>query len=151
MMAVHMLNDNEAYRFPVSVKGVVIRAGRVILLKNERNEWELPGGKLGLHETPASCVAREIGEELQLHVEATRLLDSWIYTIVPGVHVLILTYGCTETRQDTPVLSHEHGQLEWFATGDLDSLDIPEGYRASIRRWARLLDAFSLLPQERIK
>jgi hypothetical protein len=49
--------------FPVSVKGVVIRDGRVLLLRNERDEWELPGGKLELGEDPASCVAREITEE----------------------------------------------------------------------------------------
>jgi 8-oxo-dGTP pyrophosphatase MutT (NUDIX family) len=128
--------DNDAYRFPVSVKGVIIRDGRVILLRNERNEWELPGGKLELDETPASCVAREVAEELQLHVEAMRLLDSWIYTIAPGVHVLILTYGCTETGEQTAVLSDEHERLAWFAIEDVDSLDMPGGYKASVWRWA---------------
>jgi 8-oxo-dGTP pyrophosphatase MutT (NUDIX family) len=128
--------DNSAYRFPVSVKGVIIRQGRVILLKNERNEWELPGGKLELDETPASCVAREVTEELHLHVEAARLLDSWIYTIAPGVHVLILAYGCTEARECAAVLSDEHRQFEWFSVEDVDSLDMPGGYQASIRRWA---------------
>jgi 8-oxo-dGTP pyrophosphatase MutT (NUDIX family) len=128
--------DHYAYRFPVSVKGVVIRQRRVILLKNERDEWELPGGKLEPNETPASCVAREVAEELQLRVEATRLLDSWIYTIAPEVHVLILTFGCTETRENAAVLSGEHTHFEWFAIEDVDSLDMPGGYKASIGRWA---------------
>ena len=61
--------DNNAYRFPVSVKGVVIRDGKVILVRNERDEWELPGGKLELAESPKECLAREIAEELQLVVE----------------------------------------------------------------------------------
>ena len=52
--------DNEAYRFPVAVKGVVIRNGDVILLRNDRDEWELPGGKLELCESPEECLAREI-------------------------------------------------------------------------------------------
>jgi mutator protein MutT len=129
-------SDNEAYRFPVSVKGVVIRQRRVILLKNERNEWELPGGKLELHETPAECVAREVREELQLRVEATRLLDSWVYTIAPGVHVLILTFGCRETHENTAAVSAEHERFEWFSIDEVDSLHMPEGYKASIRRWA---------------
>jgi len=128
--------NNYAYRFPVSVKGVVVRHGRVILLKNDRNEWELPGGKLEPDETPAACVAREVAEELQLHVEATQLLDSWIYTIAPGVHVLIVTYGCTETHEGRAVLSDEHSRLEWFPLEDVDSLDMPDGYKAAIRRWA---------------
>jgi 8-oxo-dGTP pyrophosphatase MutT (NUDIX family) len=132
--------DNDAYRFPVSVKGVIVRDGRVILLKNERNEWELPGGKLELNETPPSCVAREVTEELQLHVEAQRLLDSWIYTIAPDVHVLILTYGCTEIREDAAVLSDEHKHCAWFSIEEVDSLDMPGGYKASIRRWASEAD-----------
>ena len=28
--------------FPVSIKGVLVEAGRVVLLENERDEWELP-------------------------------------------------------------------------------------------------------------
>jgi 8-oxo-dGTP pyrophosphatase MutT (NUDIX family) len=135
-LAIRPPTDNDAAHFPVLVKGVVIRGGRVILLKNERNEWELPGGKLELDETPASCVAREIREELQLDVEPTRLLDSWIYTIAAGVHVLILTYGCTETRENTAILADEHERFEWFPINDVDSLEMPEGYKASIRQWA---------------
>ncbi len=131
--------DNDAYRFPVSVKGVVIRNGAVILLKNERDEWELPGGKLEPSESPEVCVAREIEEELQLTVEADTLLDSWIYTIVPGIHVLILTYGCSETSERHAILSHEHQQLRWFPLAEVDSLRMPDGYKASIRRWAALL------------
>ena len=128
--------DNEAHRFPVSVKGVVIRNGAVVLLRNERDEWELPGGKLELSESPESCVAREIEEELQLAVKTERLLDSWVYTIVPGTHVLIVTYGCSETVERPAVLSHEHQQLAWFPLAEVDALRMPEGYKASIRSWA---------------
>ena len=83
--------DNNAFRFPVSVKGVVVRDDAVILLRNARNEWELPGGKLELGESPEECVGREIDEELQLDVEPTTLLDAWVYTITEGVHVLVIT------------------------------------------------------------
>jgi len=34
------------YQLPISLKAVVIRRGQVPLLKNERNEWELPGASL---------------------------------------------------------------------------------------------------------
>ena len=128
--------DNEAFRFPVSVKGVVIRGGKVILVRNERDEWELPGGKLELTESPKQCLAREIAEELHLTIEPESILDSWLYTIVPGVHVLVLTYGCVETVEDDPVLSDEHKELRWFPLAEVDDLNMPEGYKASIRSWS---------------
>jgi 8-oxo-dGTP pyrophosphatase MutT (NUDIX family) len=128
--------DNEARHFPVSVKGVVIRNGKVVLLRNERDEWELPGGKLELAESPERCLAREIAEELGLAIEPESLLNSWVYTIVPSVDVLIVTYGCTESSMDEAVLSDEHKELRWFPLSEIDTLKMPEGYKASIRSWS---------------
>jgi 8-oxo-dGTP pyrophosphatase MutT (NUDIX family) len=128
--------DNDARRFPVSVKGVVIRGGKVILLRNERDEWELPGGKLELSESPVQCLAREIAEELGLVSEPESILDSWVYTIVPGVYVLVITYGCLESSLNEAVLSDEHKELRWFPLAEIDTLKVPEGYKASIRSWS---------------
>ena len=128
--------DNDAFRFPVSVKGVIIRASKGILLRNERDEWELPGGKLERSESPERCLAREIAEELRLEVVPESILNPWIYTIVPGVNVLILTYGCVESSRDEPVLSDEHKELRWFPLAEIDSLRMPDGYKASIRSWS---------------
>jgi 8-oxo-dGTP pyrophosphatase MutT (NUDIX family) len=128
--------DNNAYRFPVSVKGVVIRGGKVILVRNERDEWELPGGKLELSESPERCLAREIDDELRLTIKPETILDSWIYTIASGVHVLVLTYGCSESSQTEPVLSDEHTELRWFPLAEVDELRMPDAYKASIRTWS---------------
>ena len=43
--------------FPVSIKGVLVEAGRVALLENERDEWELPGGRLEPGEAPEGTVS----------------------------------------------------------------------------------------------
>lgn len=45
------------YRFPVSAKGAIEVDGRLLLLRNERNEWELPGGKLEIGEDLRSCLS----------------------------------------------------------------------------------------------
>ena len=129
-------SDNNAYRFPVSVKGVVIRGGKVILVRNERDEWELPGGKLELSESPEQALTREFAEELQLTVDPESILDSWTYTIASGVHVLILTYGCSETSQGEAVLSDEHTAMRWFPLAEVDGLRMPDGYKTSIRSWS---------------
>lgn len=69
----------EGRPYPVSIKGVLTKGGRVVLLENERGEWELPGGKLEATETPEVCLAREIREELGLTVRVGRILDCWLF------------------------------------------------------------------------
>jgi 8-oxo-dGTP pyrophosphatase MutT (NUDIX family) len=128
--------DNLAYRFPVSVKGVILRGEQVILLKNGRDEWELPGGKLELDEEPRACLEREIAEELGLDVQAGAILDSWVYRIAPGVDVFIVTYGCHADPSGEVVHSSEHKAVGLFDLTAIDALPMPEGYRASIRAWA---------------
>ena len=62
-----------------------------------------------------------------------------MYCITAEVRVLIVTYGCSETAEVEAVLSHEHKQLRWFPLSQVPALRMPEGYKASIRRWASVL------------
>ncbi|MGH3903988.1 MAG: NUDIX hydrolase [Pseudonocardiaceae bacterium] len=121
--------------FPVSVKGVVVRNGLVMLLKNEREEWELPGGRIEIGETPPQCVAREIAEETRWGVTVGPLLDAWMYLVLPGWHVFVVAYGCYFSGGADPVLSSEHKEIGLFAEQEVPSLVMPEGYRRSIAMW----------------
>ncbi|WP_414942672.1 NUDIX hydrolase [Amycolatopsis sp. cmx-11-51] len=114
--------------YPISVKGVVVRAGRVLLLHNERDEWELPGGRLELGETPEECVAREIREETRISVDVVEILDSWMYQItVAKKNVFIVTYGCRAITDAAPVLSHEHKRVGEFTADEIPDLVMPAG------------------------
>ena len=57
-------DDNSAYRFPVSIKGVILQQSKVALLRNFWEEREIPGGKLELDESPEICLVPEVEEEL---------------------------------------------------------------------------------------
>jgi len=125
--------------FPVSVKGVLVRDGLVLLLKNEREEWELPGGKLELGEEPPACVARELSEETGLAVTTGPILDAWQYHIREGRDVLIVTYGCHPEGNQSPTLSNEHKEIGFFTQAEVGDLNMPAGYKHSIQSWfARL-------------
>jgi 8-oxo-dGTP pyrophosphatase MutT (NUDIX family) len=126
--------------YPVSIKGVVVRDGRVLLLRNERDEWELPGGRIEPGESPEQCVAREIAEETQWTVATGPILDTWMYYInVAEKNVFIVTYGCYPDADAEPVLSHEHKEVGLFTEHEVADLTMPDGYKRSIWTWfARL-------------
>lgn len=127
-------------RFPVSIKGVIVDQGRVVLLKNERDEWELPGGKLELGETPQDCLVREIDEELGLSVAVDRILDTWTYHIREGIDVFIVTYGCRPKPFSRITHSPEHKAADWFDLTLVKDLKMPSGYKKSIAAWASVED-----------
>lgn len=131
------MRDGAASGFPVSVKGVCLRSGRVLLVSNPRAEWELPGGKLEAGETPEDCLAREVAEETGLEASVGTLVDVWVYTVRPGLDVLVVTYGCDVASWPPDVVSPEGKAVTFAALDDLESIPLPAGYHRGIRRWAR--------------
>lgn len=130
---------HETRSFPVSVKGVGITDdGRVVLRRNERDEWELPGGRLHLGETPEQCVERRFREESGWRATSQALLDAWVYEPVPGRHVLIVTYGCQlQPPGADPVMGHAHEEICLFTADEVLGLRMPDGYKASIATWCQ--------------
>jgi ADP-ribose pyrophosphatase YjhB (NUDIX family) len=117
----------------ISIKGVLIEDGSVVLLENERAEWELPGGRPEPGEDAATCLAREFAEELGAEIAVGPIVDCWNYEVLPGRHVTIVTYAVTRASRGELKISDEHRRLAWFPLDALDSLPLPEGYRRSIR------------------
>jgi len=117
----------------ISIKGVLVEDGNVVLLENERGEWELPGGRLEPGEDPAACLLREFAEELGAAIVVGSLLDCWNYEVLPGRHVAIVTYAVARPGRETLQHSAEHRHFGWFAVSELDALPMPDGYRRSIR------------------
>lgn len=124
-------------KFPVSIKGVVAIAGKFVLLKNERGEWELPGGRIEAGESPELCLVREIEEELGIQAGVACILDTWLFEVLPGKHVFIATYACTtkESTAEVIQISHEHKEVRLFTLEEALNLNMPEGYKASLKKY----------------
>jgi 8-oxo-dGTP pyrophosphatase MutT (NUDIX family) len=122
------------YQLPVSLKAVISWKGRLPLLRNERDEWELPGGKLDLGEEPAECLAREIQEELAWDAAIGEPFHSWVYQIFPDRHVFVLTFLATYDGAVAPVYSHEHKELVLVTPDEAAALNMPDDYRSAIRQ-----------------
>jgi len=137
MLALPM-SDQNSPRHPVSVKAVIKTEKGYVVLKNERNEWELPGGKLEFDESPIQTIKREISEEIGLVAEIGPLIDAWMYH-VNGVKVLIITYGVAGVADHTELnFSHEHKDIAFMNLSQLMTENIPEGYIQSILRWEQM-------------
>ena len=121
---------------PVSVKGVLLVEGKVLLLRNERNEWEVPGGRLEAGETPQQTLVREFSEELSIQVEPQGIIDSYVFEVIPSKYVSIITYGCRLHGEFRPALSAEHTAFGLHALADLETIPLPTGYARSIKSWS---------------
>jgi 8-oxo-dGTP pyrophosphatase MutT (NUDIX family) len=124
---------------PTSIKGVLLVDRQVLLVKNSRDEWELPGGRIDEGEDHAQTVSREFAEELSLNVAIRAPIDSYLFEVIPGRRVLIVTYGCTLVGEFRPAISHEHTEHCLWPVERLSELNIPAGYRRSIENWANAL------------
>ena len=87
--------DLFARKFPVAVRGILIVDDKVILLQNERAEWDVPGGKLNRGESLRDCLKREIKEELNLQVEVRDILDSWVFRVQDNIEVVAILFDCS--------------------------------------------------------
>jgi 8-oxo-dGTP pyrophosphatase MutT (NUDIX family) len=94
--------------YPTSIKGVLLVDRQVLLVKNSRDEWELPGGRTKDGEEHAQTLSREFAEELSIDVAMAAPINSYLFEVIPGRHVFIVTYGCILVGDFRPVISHEH-------------------------------------------
>ncbi len=127
---------------PVSVKAVILDQGRVLLLANDRGEWELPGGRLDRGESETEALIREIDEELGVAASVGPRLADEPFEVIPGRIVRIVSYGCEIDGADRLRISAEHRDLIWAPADALGDLPIPAVYRRAIRLWVSLRISF---------
>lgn len=135
------MNAYKPYSVPISVKGIVFEDGKVWLRKNERNEWELPGGKMDEGEQPEQTVARELEEELGFTVTVKDLISAHLATVTVSADenrgVLVVSYVC-ELLSSTGIFEHEgeagSAEFQAFSLDELAALNMPQFYKEAIMK-----------------
>lgn len=129
----------DAIKVPISVKGIVAEGNRIWLRKNERDEWELPGGKLDYGEQPEETVVRELREELGFEVEVVDIVQTHLYQIKTSTTeskgVLVITYNCKlKNKVGDFEIQGEAGEasFEKFTLEEIEMLNMPKFYKDAI-------------------
>jgi 8-oxo-dGTP pyrophosphatase MutT (NUDIX family) len=115
-------------------------AGRILLQRSIHNEWSLPAGTIGLGESPAQALVREVWEETGLQVLPVKVLgifggyNGFRHTYPNGdeVEYTCIVFACNVVGGDLGGRGDETIKLQYFDFEKMPTLVIE--YPASIFR-----------------
>lgn len=127
--------------YRVSAKAIIISENGLLLVKEDSEHWDLPGGGIEHHEDPENALVREVREELGVEVNKIESdsLRAWTtYDNRVDRPLLFLLYRLNP--KTFPVKSpDEKIEIKYFGREDLKSLDIEqhlEKYRQDLIKLA---------------
>lgn len=85
--------------FRISVYAVIVKEGKVLLLRQWEDKYNFPGGGVNLGESTENALKREILEETNLKFKSSKIIhQSETFFLVPfeeiPVHSVILFFAC---------------------------------------------------------
>jgi 8-oxo-dGTP pyrophosphatase MutT (NUDIX family) len=124
----------EKQSFPVSIKGILYENGNYLLRKNERNEYELLGGKLEFSdETFEQRLHEEFLEESGVEIQFEAIREPWLY-MISEENIIIIPFICSSMKKYPKKLyDNDGGTVGWIKRDELDTIHMPYGYKDSIR------------------
>jgi 8-oxo-dGTP diphosphatase len=118
------------------VAGFLRKDGKILVGQRPENnslagQWEFPGGKIEIGETPEVALVRELNEELGIEAEVGDLKLACSHSF-GEVGILILFFEILYWKGE-PRAKH-HMMLEWIHPEELQSRKIPEANRKILDR-----------------
>lgn len=113
-------------RFNVGIKAIIREGDKVLIVKNSKGFWEVPGGRIDANESIEQTLARELKEELPnlksfkkgRLLAASRLQKD----IKPNLSLFLIFFEVSATFKGQPMLSKEHQGWQW--ANKQEALDI---------------------------
>ena len=115
-------------KFPVSIKAIIIDNNKILCLKNERNEWDFPGGKINFDEDVEEGLIREVKEETNLDIKNLKILKPFNLKF-NDVPVFIVVYSCEISCNSSILTSYEHSEYNFFSKSEVKNLNMPQSFK----------------------
>jgi 8-oxo-dGTP pyrophosphatase MutT (NUDIX family) len=137
-----MLNENLEKTQRVSAKAIIIRDGKFLCLKDPKNIWELPGGRVEFGENMEDVLKRELLEELgfkNVTIDEDPI-SAWTFTWqneVKSIQFILLTYVCS-TDEDPINENAEWVEYAWFSKDEVENSNMKEGYKYAVKKYLQL-------------
>jgi len=125
----------------VTIKGIFYDNKKILFVKDHKGKWELPGGRIEFNETPANALKRECEEELGFtNIEISDIVDVWSFGVKYDnidYHFILLIYECftNDIKIKLNNLNNEQIEYAWVSLGDIENLNMREGYKNSIKKY----------------
>lgn len=130
------------------VAGFLKRDGQILVGQRPENnslagQWEFPGGKIEMGETPEQALARELHEELGIEAQVGELKLACTHSY-GDVGIIILFYEIKFWKGEPK--AHHHMMLEWIYPEELKTRPIPEANKKILDR---LFQALGVAPSRK--
>jgi 8-oxo-dGTP diphosphatase len=119
------------YRIGVKI-AIVNHKNEVLVLRRSQlsplpGVLDLPGGGVDAHESPETAIIRETIEETGISIADVKITGSGLSEHTEDSWIM-LGFGA---RVDNPevVLSWEHDEYHWIPLDQVDSTELPNGYK----------------------
>lgn len=104
---------------------LIIRENKILITQNNCNsehpfQWEFPGGKINIAESPENCIQREIMEELALEIEILGTMKPIKYDY-GFKNIKLFPFLCSIKKGKIQL--NEHNDFMWIEFEELKNIN----------------------------
>ena len=123
-----------------TVKALIEKDGKVLILKDEKGVWELPGGKIDNSESEEETLRRELNEELGIeNAKIGQKIHTFDFEVnfkdtLFQFHAIV---RLCEIDEQSLVISPEHSEIKWIEIEDIKNYKMREGYAEAVAKYQK--------------
>lgn len=122
----------------ISVKALFEKEGKILLVKDPKDVWELPGGRIEFNESPDQALTRELNEELGFEeIKIGDPIHIWSFSSTHQdieTQYVIIVYECF-TQTSVIRKNDEYKEYRWVPISEAFNLNMRGGYKDAIKKY----------------